>query len=60
MPKTKTQKREEAEARQEAYLARTANEQMNLVRRRPGDSLKERDKLIARIESGMAHKGGKK
>ena len=54
MPKSKIQKRDEAEARRIDYEARTANEQMALVRRRRGDCLKERDKLIELIEQGRS------
>lgn len=53
MPKTKEQKRDEAWSREEARQARTAAEQMDLIRKRPGDSLRERDALIEQMEKEM-------
>lgn len=49
MPKTQKQKREEAEARAEAYAKRTPEEQLALISTRPGLSEREDVKLQRRI-----------
>ena len=43
-----------AEERQAAYDALTPQEKMTKLRARPGNSLRERERLIAQIESGQA------
>lgn len=49
MPKTKTQKREEAAERRQKYEARTAKEQLDLVTVRPGNSEREWARLCIRV-----------
>ena len=52
-PKPLALKQEEAEERRSAHLVRSVDEQMALIRRRPGNSVKERERLIARKEAEM-------
>lgn len=52
--------RTQAEARQAAHDALTPQERMSKLRTRPGDSLRERERLIALIESGQAQVTKKK
>ena len=47
MPKTMQQKREEAEERAEARASRTTEQQMELLAKRPGNSLREMAKINA-------------
>lgn len=47
MPKTLKQKRDEAEDRADAYAARTTEQQMELIAKRPGNSLREMAKINA-------------
>ena len=56
--KSREQKRMEAEARDAEYRALTPQERMQRVRQRRGSSLRERERLIALIESGQAHRAG--
>lgn len=58
--KSKDQLRAEAEARQEATAKLTPLERMTIIRSRPGNSTRERERLIAAIESGAGHVTKKK
>lgn len=61
MPKTKAQKREEAEERREDYDTLKPEDQLTLLHSRPGASKKERAKLLSRIDKrGKVNKGGGK
>lgn len=60
MPKTQEQKRQEAEERRAAYEARTAEEQMELVMTRPGQSLREKARLQGQMNEHAAKKLRKK
>lgn len=48
MPKTKEQKRIEAEERRAAFEKRTPQQQLALIAKRPGKSQREADKLTGR------------
>ena len=52
--------RQEAEERQAAYDALTPQEKMSKLRERPGNSLRERERLIAQIEAGKSQVTKKK
>jgi hypothetical protein len=61
--KTKEQKQDEADARQAAHDARTPEQQMQLLNVRPGNSWRERDKLVKALNNGegkMPRKKGAK
>lgn len=50
MPKTKTEKRLDAQARQVARVERSTDEQLALLDARPGDAFRERVKLTASVQ----------
>ena len=52
------QRREEAIERQKVYDGRTPEQQLKLIKSRPGESKKEKHKLVERIEK--AYKKSKK
>lgn len=52
--------RDEAEARNAATAALTPQARMSIIRARPGNSLRERERLIAMIENGQGHVVSKK
>ena len=52
------QRREEAIERQKVYDGRTPEQQLKLIKTRPGESKKEKHKLVERIEK--AYKKSKK
>ena len=54
----RTQRREEAIQRQSTHDSRTYEEQLKLVKKRPGESKKEKYRLVALIEA--AYKNNKK
>jgi hypothetical protein len=54
----RTQRREEAIQRQSARDSRTYEEQLKLVKKRPGESKKEKYRLVTLIEA--AYKNNKK
>lgn len=58
MPKTAKEKREEAEERAEARAARTTEQQMELIAKRPGNSLREMAQINA-MDRKPAKKGKK-
>ena len=53
-----TQRREEAIERQKVHDGRTPEQQLKLIKSRPGESKKEKHKLVERIEK--AYKKSKK
>lgn len=59
MPKTMSQKREEAELRAEAHAERTTEEQMELIAKRPGNSLREMAKINSHDRRPAKKKKGK-
>jgi hypothetical protein len=58
MPQTQKEKRERAEERAAARAARTNEEQMELIAKRPGDSLREMAAINA-SDRAPAKKGKK-
>jgi hypothetical protein len=58
--RSRSDRRAEAEARQEATATLTPQERMTNIRSRPGDSTRERERMIAAIESGAGHVTKKK
>ena len=51
MPKTVEQKREEAQERQAAYDKLSPEDRLARIETRPGESKRERAKLMSKIES---------
>ena len=60
MPKTLAQKREEAEERQAAHAKRTVEQQLALIEQRPGNSARERERLVADVLPRKPKKNAKK
>jgi len=52
------QRREEAIERQKVYDGRTPEQQLKLIKTRPGESKKEKHRLVARIEKVYKESNG--
>ena len=48
--RSRQERREQAEARNEATAKLTPKERLTIIRSRPGNSLRERERIIAQIE----------
>ena len=55
-----TQRREEAIERQKVYSGRTPEQQLKLIKTRPGESKKEKHKLVELIEKAYKESKRKK
>jgi len=56
----RTQRREEAIERQKVHDGRTPEQQLKLIKSRPGESKKEKHRLVAIIEKAYKKAEGKK